>query len=807
MRISYIELKNYRRFRDLKLQLPDGIVGILGLNGSGKTTIIESVAWALFGNVEDVVRTSREGIRWSGARPADKCSVTLEFELAGTEYKVTREMSGKSLTMRAALTTKDMVLATGDRPVKEKVEQLLGMDYRSFFTSVFAKQKELNALQGVSAGERKKTVLRMIRIDAIDTVLENVRRSKRDAEQRIKGATQFLFDEEGREREKAIRERIPSLEAAHAEAEKLLRSSEEQENAAQVAVEEARKRRDELRKDFDAYNQLAKDLTAKKSTVAEQLNRADRVASRLREAKAKLERLPELETEERKWTEITRRKEALEAERSKSERAKHLSEDIRVLEHDEKDRVAELTRMHKERTDSKQVSAEIERLEREKAECEMKKAEISGRIGELGANRAEKLESAEKDKRKLSEIMAAGKEGVCPTCERRLEDAFELLVKKLQKSSEEAERSAEELEKLIMELDAQQQGLLNKIEGIGRKRRRLDEELAKASREEAAIGAAYKELIAVREKLTAKRRERAEVGEIIFSPEEYAKVKVEYERLRSAHDEYVRAMESEGLVKNLSRELQEVKEAIERSRLEEASLQEIINKLEPKKNLYDLAIRQLDEKSALLNRAKDELRKAAGMRDRARIELNALEKDLEHIAKIKKDIESDRRTVDDLALLEDVVTSFKDSLIARVAPMLSDLTSKNLESMTEGRYSRVQLDDSYGMQIEDQGAPYPVSRFSGGEADLANLSLRLAISGVIAERTGAAPINFLILDEIFGSLDPTKKRSVMAALSRLSAQFRQVFLITHIEDIKDSVNYVIKVEEQEDGTSKAWLAP
>jgi len=85
MRISYFELKNYRRFKELKLQFPDGIVGILGLNGVGKTTVIEAIAWALFGNVDEVVRTSRESVRRSGAGQSDTCSALLEFELGGQE--------------------------------------------------------------------------------------------------------------------------------------------------------------------------------------------------------------------------------------------------------------------------------------------------------------------------------------------------------------------------------------------------------------------------------------------------------------------------------------------------------------------------------------------------------------------------------------------------------------------------------------------------------------------------------------------------------------------------------------------------
>jgi len=88
MRISYLELRNYRRFKDLKLQFPDGIVGILGLNGVGKSTIIESVAWALFGNVEEVVRTSRESVRRAGAVAHENCYALLEFELGGAEYRI-----------------------------------------------------------------------------------------------------------------------------------------------------------------------------------------------------------------------------------------------------------------------------------------------------------------------------------------------------------------------------------------------------------------------------------------------------------------------------------------------------------------------------------------------------------------------------------------------------------------------------------------------------------------------------------------------------------------------------------------------
>lgn len=65
--------------------------------------------------------------------------------------------------------------------------------------------------------------------------------------------------------------------------------------------------------------------------------------------------------------------------------------------------------------------------------------------------------------------------------------------------------------------------------------------------------------------------------------------------------------------------------------------------------------------------------------------------------------------------------------------------------------------------------------------------------------------SFIILDEIFGSQDALRKENILNALARLKNRFRQIFLITHIDDIKDSVENLIYVTENEDGTSDLVL--
>ena len=90
---------------------------------------------------------------------------------------------------------------------------------------------------------------------------------------------------------------------------------------------------------------------------------------------------------------------------------------------------------------------------------------------------------------------------------------------------------------------------------------------------------------------------------------------------------------------------------------------------------------------------------------------------------------------------------------------------------------------------------------SGGEEDIANLALRLAISQMIAERAGQ-PLSLLILDEIFGSLDEDHRASVVELLRSLADRFPQVILITHIDSVRDGFDRIVRVGfDQRRGTS------
>ena len=162
------------------------------------------------------------------------------------------------------------------------------------------------------------------------------------------------------------------------------------------------------------------------------------------------------------------------------------------------------------------------------------------------------------------------------------------------------------------------------------------------------------------------------------------------------------------------------------------------------------------------------------------------EADLEAKQKTLGSLESDRRHNGEL---DAAFNQLRVQLNARVRPELSELASAFLSGITAGRYTALEIDDAYNVLVLDEGEEKPV--ISGGEEDIANLVLRLAISQMIAERAGH-PLSVLILDEVFGSLDVERRDNVIQLLHGLTGRFEQVILITHIESIREGLDHVIR---------------
>jgi len=140
--------------------------------------------------------------------------------------------------------------------------------------------------------------------------------------------------------------------------------------------------------------------------------------------------------------------------------------------------------------------------------------------------------------------------------------------------------------------------------------------------------------------------------------------------------------------------------------------------------------------------------------------------------------------------LDSALDDLRAELNARLRPDLAELASAFLADLTDGRYHELDLDEQYRLTIIEDGLPKPV--ISGGEEDVANLVLRVAISQMVSERAGV-PLSLLVLDEIFGGLDEHRRENVVELLRGLGGRFPQVVLITHIDAVKQGVDRVLRV--------------
>jgi exonuclease SbcC len=799
--LRYMEVRNYRKFRQASVEFPDGVVGILGSNGSGKSTLMEAVAWSLYGNEKSITRDGKkEGVRSSFAGMNDDCSVLLEFEIAGDHYRLYRAMKGKSQTMEAQLSVNGKQLAKTDKGVTDEVRRILGMDYKSFFISVFARQKELNALSSLSAAERGKVVRRMLGIESLTKTVEEIDRDRKAVQERLFGMQQDLLAPDGGKRSGAVRAELSELSRTKAEVEGELRPLEKALVAIQSEISSAVARRDALSGLEEAHSNLLAERIANRKDAEGARSNANRAAQRIKELEAKREEMTALTLDHATYEELGRRKELLESQAQAFERRK-------VLSHQRSEAEGRLTKARqelgeRERTalaciDSKKRLQTVEDSITT-ATIERDSLRESTRLLEADIKRST-AESIEKEK-KLEEIRRLGPESACPTCERKLCDQHSFLVTKLEKElsdlATKEQESKAELSKVKQELEQRMQ----RLEALEKRRRELRTKCDEEVRAQEALRSSQDKCSSMEEELGRLSEALAGLEVQDYSEEEHASTRTRLQELRPRWERHRALMVELEALPRWQEELSSLEARLSELEEEGRAIEGRIASLGYKEGERKQAQSELDSLLEERERTSGQVAQADKRLERIKAEESAKRSALEELERREKAAEELTRQLEEQSALSRAMRDFRESMMARVVPTLSELSSRLFEELTDGKYPGMELDPDYEISIFDRGEKYALSRFSGGEADLANLCLRLAISKVIAERAGSA-LNFLILDEIFGSQDQGRKRNIMEAFGQLSKQFSQILLITHIEDVKDLVGEAIVVQENEDGSS------
>lgn len=154
MILSKLHLENFKKYTSYDIEFGEGLVGIIGKNGSGKSTIFEAILFALYGEFKS--RGAKDVVRNASASTKDAVVVELDFEFEAIEYKVQREFRGKALSANAKFFKNGSLITTGAKEVTSSIVKLTGMSKDAFMHTLFASQKELTSLSTLKNEDRKR---------------------------------------------------------------------------------------------------------------------------------------------------------------------------------------------------------------------------------------------------------------------------------------------------------------------------------------------------------------------------------------------------------------------------------------------------------------------------------------------------------------------------------------------------------------------------------------------------------------------------------------------------------------------------
>jgi exonuclease SbcC len=783
MQIDRIHLRNFRQHEDTELEFGAGLTGIIGPNGAGKTTILEAIAWAMYGM--PAARGSRDTIRRRGAGPRDRVEVQMDFTLGAHRYRIARSLTGAQLYQDGDASP----IANSLGSVSERVTRLLGMSREEFFNTYFTGQKELAVMAAMSAPERAQFLSRVLGYDRIRAAQERLKEKRSALRARLDALRASLGDpaelEAGEARARERRAAAAAAESATAEvwAGVERRLAELRPRAERLGqLREAALR---LETEIRVADHEASSAELRVGGLQRQVAEAEAAGARLAEVAGLLAPLPAMRNEAAALdalAEAHARRRGLVAQLS--DVRNHLAS---VEERQSRLPPAQAIETARLRSQELRASLTVVALDAENARTAWVRDAQDARTKRQGlADQYQEL----RDQRQR--LVKAGPTGDCPTCTRPLGAEYENVLGLLDRQMDEVVSNGNYYKQRIEQL----QNEPPELDELDRRRVELERELSTATSELGRLEAQFQEAAPLdqeRRRLLARVAElEAAIGE---APADYD------ERRHREVQDGIRALEPLALEAERLRVVGERAEAIreelavatrERTRAMETATSS-------RMRLTDLgyseeAHREAQEAAEAAERGRREAEVALA---RARGESGAAAEAVQMAERRRQEWTARERdstaTARDLSLhqeLDRALSDLRGELNATLRPDLSDLASSFLRDLTNGRYTELELNEDYGAILLDDGDPKAV--ISGGEEDVANLALRLAISQMIAERAGQ-PLSLLVLDEIFGSLDEDRRTAVVDLLRSLADRFPQVILITHIDSVRDGFDRVIRV--------------
>ena len=840
-----------------------GLFLICGDTGAGKTTIFDGIAFALYDAASTEVRKP-ENLHSDYVEEKAMSKVRLLFSHKGEQYQVTRTFN-LNRKHEALLECPDKSVLTGRRAVNQKLQDILGLDYRQFKqVSMIAQGEFMNLL--LAKSDMRSEIFRKV----FDTEFYKI------IADRLKSMSMQQREEE-RLREERRRQVLESWDALHPECtlgnrekeeifavlDSRILSSREKEKSSRKEEQRLEKEKDRALKNLERIqkdNGELKNLDA----LRRELERTKVQAGQIRELEKKLSEGKKANLYIKPLAEDCAAKKKLETD--EEARIKELKSQTRELEQEKKALLIQAAAAEKE----EKLSAEIAALE-EQLLLYGKWQQEAEVLLKLESRKEELLESAEK------QITAQKEQGIayetyreeffrsqagllardleegkpCPVCGSRVHPAKaacekqELSEAALKEMEDQKEKTSAELQRTLTALAENEKEWQTRMEHLRR------EETLAGKKSGAAMQKKASSLI--KETNASLERKKAKSRPGLPSQEAVRKRLEENAQRRAAAERETQICEKRGARLAKERKEAEGKLLLEvkqqkfpsRAKAMEACLdREELDRMEKETQAYENHVRDLqirirslapslrgkklcpeEEVREQIQRAEQQLKI---VRNKLREEYSALERTKEVRRQLQVLFEESSRTEKNrlaLQVLSDTACgslkgkpkiSLERYVQSAYFRMITQEANRRLEHMSSGRYELLVREEKENLQSRSgldldvydyhTGKVRSIRSLSGGESFQAALSLALGVSGVIGQFAGGIRVETVFVDEGFGSLDEQSLETAVETLSALSREDCLVGIISHVPELKERIECRIEVEKNRGGSSVFFTA-
>lgn len=824
---------------------------ISGHNGAGKSSLLDAITWALFGEA----RKRDESV--INNHPSIKAAeVTLDFDYENNRYRVQRSNPrGKTSSAEFFILSqiegeKSRWKPLTERTLREtdqKIKDTLKMDYETFTNASFFLQGKADQFATARPGERKRILANVLDLDVWESYRATASLRRREEEKKVKelegrlNEIQAELDEE--QQRKAHLEELQQHLAELAGQRANLAQTLELVQRMHASLEEQQKTVESLRQQYEsalrnfervcatleerteeqkAYDAvLAKADAIEKTYQGWQKTRADLGAMEaLAEAYRGLDAqknvpLMTIHTEkarlEQEKVGLEEQKLALEALTSEKDR---LAQQLRTAE--EAVRAAEAQLAGRKSLEEKMHAIQTRQVDA-KAENAHLKIQMKGlkeRIDQLevaeGADCPVCGQALSKDERNAL-IGALTAEGT------KLGDLFRSNEQVLEQLARELQAVTGELESL----KAAETALQNGNRQADQVRNKLNSLKAQESDWHKTGNARLAEITRVLAEETfavGERKQLAAIGvemdALGYDADAHAALRQAEQAGRSSEEDFSQLVQARAALAPLRREIEDLKKQKEERQKELENLdtahQDAVAKLaadqadlpdlsQAEANLFDV-----QEKENILRKevggAEQKVAVLEGFKTRKAGYLEEREQITQYIADLKQLERAFGKDGIPALLIEQALPE----IAATANELLSRLTNgrMSLRFATQREYkdtSREDQKETLDMIISDDLGERDYEMFSGGEAFRINFAIRLALSQVLARRAGAR-LQTLVVDEGFGSQDAQGRQRLVEAINLVSEDFEKILVITHLDELKEAFPTRIEVEKTLEGS-------